>query len=287
MSVSVAPADDPFSTFWQAPPVNDALGTIVRSEFGVRAQLALPLARLGAMREPATRPLRRALATTLAGRLTAAEREWVDRIEARRGALGSHDEATDGPFDPGTVGREGGLSGGSGTTVAGAATMMSLSRPWCTLLMRLVRELGPASCLELGSGFGISGAYQAAALDMNGSGKLTTMEGSESIAAHARETLDSLGLGATGMTVGPIGETLPAQVERSKPIDFAFVDAEHQAAATLEHFRTMVPALATGGVLVFDDVNWDEMRPAFDEISSHERVAVSVPAGRLGLILIR
>ena len=34
--------------------------------------------------------------------------------------------------------------------------------------MRTVRELSPSACLELGAGFGISAAYQGAALELNG-----------------------------------------------------------------------------------------------------------------------
>ena len=278
----------PRTGLWKAAQVNAALGNLMRSPLGVRAQLSPSLARLTAARDPATRPLRRALATTMANRVPAAERAWIERIEARRESLAADDESTGGAFDPGTKGRDGLFSGGDETTtVAAAATMLSLSRPWCTFLMRMIRELRPASCLELGSGFGVSAAYQAAALELNGAGRLTTMEGAESMATHARETLDSLGLGSTGLVVGPLAETLPAEAERARPIDFAFIDAEHQAAATLEHFRTMAPALAAGAVLVFDDVNWDEMKPAFAEIGRDERVAASYAAGRLGLVLVR
>ena len=268
--------------------MNAALGNLMRSRIGVRAQLSAPLARLAAERNPAARPLRRALAITLADRISTPERAWIDRIEARRGRLLADREATAGAFDPGTQGRDGLFSGGGGeTTVGAAAEMMSLSRPWCTLLMRIVRELRPTSCVELGSGLGISGAYQAAALELNGAGRLVTMEGSEPMAAIARETFDSLGLGSIGLVVGPLATTLPEQVELAQPIDFAFVDAEHQAAATLEYFRTLLPGLAGGAVLVFDDVNWDEMKPAFAVIGRDERVATSLSVGRLGLVLIR
>ena len=273
--------------FWQALQVNAVLGNLRRSPLGVRALLSAPLARLATERDPAARPLRRALATTMAGRIPAAERAWIRRIEARRAELGTDAAATGPAFDPGTEGRDGLFSRGGRTTVSSAATMMSLSPPWCTLLMRMVRELRPSNCLELGSGFGVSAAYQAAALELNGAGTLTTLEGSESMAAHARATLDSLGLGETGLRVGAIAQTLPAEVDPARPVDYAFIDAEHQAAATLEHFDTLLPGLADGAVLVFDDVNWDEMKPAFAAIGRHERVAVALAVGRLGLALIR
>ena len=268
--------------------MNAALGNLLRSPAGVRAQLSVPLARVAATRAPAAAAVRRALATTVAGRAPAAERAWAERIEARRAALATDAAPSAGAFDPGTSGREGLFSGGGEATVADAATMMSLRPQWCVLLMRIVRELRPASCLELGAGFGISAAYQAAALRLNREGRLTTLEGSEAMAAHARETLGSLGLEEeAGVLVGAIADILPAEVERARPVDFAFVDAEHQASATLESFHALLPGLADGAVLVFDDVRWDEMRAAFARIGDHERVAAAVSAGRLGLVLVR
>jgi predicted O-methyltransferase YrrM len=267
--------------------VNAALGNLLRSPAGVRAQLSVPLARLATARGPAASPVRRAVATTVAGRVPPAERAWAERIEARRRALAADAAPSAGAYDPGTSGSEGLFSGGGETTVASAATMMSLRPQWCLLLMRIVRELRPASCLELGAGFGVSAAYQAAALRLNGGGSLTTLEGSEAMAEHARKTFGSLGLEEARVRVGPIAATLPEEVERARPVDFAFVDAEHQASATLEAFHALLPGLAGGAVLVFDDVRWEEMRTAFGRIGAHERVASALAAGRLGLALMR
>ena len=44
----------------------------------------------------------------------------------------------------------------------------SMPRIWARFLMRLVGELAPRSCIELGTGFGISAMYQAAALETAG-----------------------------------------------------------------------------------------------------------------------
>src|SRR5262245_28387124 len=60
----------------------------------------------------------------------------------------------------------------------GYFTRASSTSPfWCLFLFKLIRATHPSVCLELGTGVGISGAYQAAALKVNGQGKLTTMEG--------------------------------------------------------------------------------------------------------------
>jgi predicted O-methyltransferase YrrM len=267
--------------------VNATIDRLRGSELAVRARMAGPLARVTAGRSPSADALERALKTTLLGRIPAAERAWIERIEARRSELSADHSATGSVFDPGTEGPEGLFTNERpATTVAAGATMMSLSPPWCVFLMRLVRELGPVSCLELGAGFGISSSYQAAALELNGAGRLTSLEGAVEWAELAATTHGELGLERVEMRVGPIAETLGPEVERARPIDYAFIDAEHQAEATLQHFETLLPGLAGGAYVVFDDVNWAEMRAAHDEISRHERVSASVVVGRLGVTVV-
>ena len=152
--------------------------------------------------------------------------------------------------------------------------------------MRFVRELQPRTCLELGTGFGISAAYQAAALELNGAGRLTTLEGSAEWGERARRSLAELGLASVDLTAGPIAETLPGEAERLAPLDYVYIDAEHQGQATLDHFATLEPHLADGAVVVFDDVNWAEMREAHAEIAGRPRVAASLAIGRLGFTFV-
>ena len=249
--------------------------------------MTTPLARLAATRDPAAVPLRRALRTTLFGQVPPAERRWIERIEARRRELLA-DRAPTGPaFDPGPTGPPGRFAmGNRETTVGVACEFMSLPPAWCVLLMRLVRELSPRSCLELGTGLGISAAYQAAALELNGSGTLTTLEGSAAWAKVADEGLSALGLGRATVRVGPIDERLAAELDGPEQLDLAFIDAEHQADATLDQFAAILPSLAPGAVVVVDDVDWPEMRRAQAVIGSDARVSTSVSVGRLGFSVI-
>ena len=170
--------------------------------------------------------------------------------------------------------------------VGAASAMLSLPPAWCALLMRLVRELEPRSCLELGTGAGISTAYQAAALALNGSGTLQTLEGSPDWARRAGANLSALGLDDVGIVVGTITETLPAAVERGRPIDFAYIDAEHETEPAVAQFERILPGLSPGAVLVFDDVDWSQMRAAYERIRRHPRVAAAVGVGRLGLAVV-
>jgi predicted O-methyltransferase YrrM len=153
--------------------------------------------------------------------------------------------------------------------------------------MRLVRELRPQSCLELGTGIGISASYEAAAMDLNGVGRLITLDGSAEWAAVAEEGLSSLRLGRVEFTVGPIAGTLPDALARAEPVDYAFVDAEHTEEATMGYFESIVPHMSPQGAMVFDDIPWNrEMRRAWRRIARDERVCAAFALGRMGVAVI-
>ena len=74
----------------------------------------------------------------------------------------------------------------------GDMTRSSTSPRWAYLLFRLIRELRPESVLEMGSCVGISACYQAAALELNGAGKLLTLEGAPVLAARTARSIEEL-----------------------------------------------------------------------------------------------
>ena len=156
------------------------------------------------------------------------------------------------------------------------------------LLFRLVRERRPGRSLELGTCLGISAAYQAAALELNGQGSLITLEGAPAVAARARSLLEELGLGRrVEVLVGRFVDLLPGLVERHR-FDFAFIDGHHDEAATVDYFRRIRPAMSSGGLLVFDDIEWsDGMRRAWRTIRSDSHVAKSSTRQGLGLAALR
>lgn len=170
------------------------------------------------------------------------------------------------------------------STVAGA------SKPpfWAALLYKLIRHTKPISCVELGSCVGISAAYQAEALKANGSGgKLTTLEGSESIAAIAKKTFDTLKLNNVHIEVGPFHETLNDVMADAEPIDFFFNDGHHDHDAVLRYFNDALPFIAENAVIVFDDISWSTgMRKAWKEIEQHERVSATIDLYVIGIAVI-
>jgi predicted O-methyltransferase YrrM len=172
-------------------------------------------------------------------------------------------------------------------TVGAVSPWASVWPTWGLFLMRLVRELRPRSCVELCTGYGLSGCYQAAGLELNGEGRLVTLEGAGARARIAEQGFASLGLEQVDVVVGPLRETLDAEARRAAPIDYAFVDAEHREGETLEHLDTLVPHLARQAVVVFDDIPWWEgMRRAWQRIGAHPAVAEAFALHRMGVCVV-
>ncbi|HLM31144.1 MAG TPA: class I SAM-dependent methyltransferase [Solirubrobacterales bacterium] len=254
-----------------------------------RARMAAALPRLVLDRDSAMRPLRAALADAARGTARPEERRWIERIEGRRRELAANHARTDLPMVSG-----GGKGDGpaqfdvaeSAATVGGASTFMSLAPEWALLLMRLVRESRPGSCLELGTGFGISSSYIGAALELNGAGQLRTLEGLEDWATRAEDGLSRLNLGRVGVEVGPLAQTLPVAAAERAPLDLVFIDAEHQRQPTIDHFATVSPHLAPGALVVFDDANWKPVRSAYREIRKRPEVSSAIAIGRLAFCAV-
>jgi predicted O-methyltransferase YrrM len=142
--------------------------------------------------------------------------------------------------------------------------------------------------LELGTGLGLSAAYQTAALELNGSGSLTTLEGSHAWGAVAEKGLANLGLGKrANVRIGVIEETAPEVAQLVAPIDFAFLDADHSEHATRKDFGFVLPHLSRGAVVVLDDISLsDGMRRAWKAIKRNPSVSWAVGLGRVGLVVV-
>jgi methyltransferase family protein len=239
-------------------------------------------------------PFSSALATALRGALqngaTREEQAWIDRIEALRAALESdHSEISIvdyGVGQPGQTRTEREMSAGTVATDTIADVCINCSKPyfWSLLLFKMVRELRPSVCLELGTCLGLSGAYQAAALCLNRTGTLVTLEGAESLATHAREHFHTLGLDNVTVVVGRFQDTLGKVLQARGPIDYAFIDGHHDERATLAYFEQILPFTAEKAVLVFDDISWSEgMKRAWAALKRHPRVAIAVDLRTLGV----
>jgi len=248
------------------------------------------LAQLAQSADPAARQV----AAALDGRLDAQERAWSDRIEALRARLLASDAEVGiidfGAGDPGLELSGGTMAAGRVETRRIADICRSAAKPpvWARILLRLVREFRPERCLELGTSLGVSAAYQAAALELNGSGRLVSLEGAPALVEVAWRHLEELGLAPrVSLFAGRFRDTLGGVLASEAPIDYAFVDGHHDGDATIAYFEQLLPAAADGAVFVFDDISWSRgMQQAWRTVSAHPRVRLPVDLFKVGVCVL-
>lgn len=227
-------------------------------------------------------------------RLAPEEQALVDRIEAERAKLEQSDEQVEyldfGAGPSGETGRSAEeMEQGTRVVRRVGEVARTASKPpqAARLLFDLVRERRPETCLELGTCVGISAAYQAAALELNGRGFLYTIEGAAPLAERARGVLERLGLAdRVELRNGRFADVLPG-VLADREFDLAFVDGHHDERATLDYFALIRPRMRPGGVMAFDDVDWSEgMRRAWNKIRGSDAVASSWTRKGIGFVTL-
>ncbi len=245
----------------------------------------------------------RALREAIDGRLTLEEESLIRRVEAQRAKLESSRQVVSmarrlpSADQAATRLRQRALLDGApadtsetdaGTAVVGeVCRRASKSAKWALVLFKLIRHLQPAMCLEIGTCLGISAAYQAAALQLNGSGRLVTVEGVESLAKLASANLEELQASAATVVTGMFGDVWESLAPSLSELDFAFIDGSHNPRATLRFFEELETHMARGGVLVFDDIRWSKgMTAAWTIIQSYPHVAAAVDLIDVGVCVI-
>jgi predicted O-methyltransferase YrrM len=248
------------------------------------------LGRLAASSDPLARRLAAAVDAVVSDRLDPGERRWVERIESLRSRLLQSTEEVAivdyGAGDPDLELTEEAMSTGRAESRRIADICSSAAKPpvWARLLLKLVREIQPEHSVELGTSLGISAAYQAAALELNGHGRLVSLEGAPALVEVARRHLAELGLERATIVAGRFQDTLDGVLASESPVDYAFVDGHHDRDATLEYFEQILPASAQNAVLIFDDISWSPgMRQAWRTIAAHPRVGVAIDLFKVGI----
>jgi predicted O-methyltransferase YrrM len=237
--------------------------------------------------------LRRAVLAALGRRASGPERARMAAIEALRSELkasGEVIERVDFGAGDGTQLSEATHHAGVTVrhTVGEFCAGSSLGPLWSRLLFHLVRELRPAHALELGTALGISAAYQGAALELNGEGRLVTVEGARPLAAIAERNLARLGIRRVEVVTGRFVDVLPAVLDDVRPLDYAYIDGHHDGRATLEYFELVMDAIAGPALLVFDDIGISSgMRAAWAAIRRDRRVSTAIDLRKLGLCEVR
>lgn len=219
---------------------------------------------------------------------TPEEQAWVSRIEARRRVLEQVTDVID-IVDCGAMPDDCSIPREALPVVRRVVGPMCRSSSkscfWAGFLFRLIREWRPSTCLELGTCMGISALYQAAALRLNGpAGRLVTVEGSDSLAAIAREGFRELGLPNATCVTGCFQQVLPGLLQDAGRVDFAFIDGHHEEEPTLRYFEWISAHVAADALLVFDDISWSAgMQRAWRKLCQDSRLCLAVDTGILGV----
>lgn len=183
------------------------------------------------------------------------------------------------------------MSRGVEVTVSIAEICEGASKKYqpCVVLFKLIRWTKPVRCLELGTALGISGAYQGAALSLNGVGHLVSLEGSEVLARIAEDGFRLLGLSSCAeVVVGRFEDNLPDILKKHRPVDYVFIDGHHDYEATLSYTEQILPFLGESAVLVYDDIAWSVgMRRAWRKIESDVRMAATLDMGSMGVCIVK
>ena len=239
-----------------------------------------------------SKPLAIALKYALEHKLNTEEKVWIDKIESLRKQLESS-TAEISIVDYGAGSPDSNLTdvdmyqGRVSTTTVGTCARASTSHYLSFLLFKLIREFKPSVCLELGTNLGISAAYQATALKLNGGGKILTLEGAESLALLAQKNFQTIGLSNVVVVTGRFQDTLDNVLNEHGTINFAFIDGHHDEKETLAYFEKIFPFLSKRAVLIFDDIDWSNgMKIAWKAIKTDKRVKISVDLSKFGVCLI-
>jgi predicted O-methyltransferase YrrM len=151
-------------------------------------------------------------------------------------------------------------------------------------LAKMAKEFGDPLIIELGTSFGISTMYMAAACK---NVKILTIEGSSEIAQIARQNFIEAGLKNISLIEGSFEEIISDFTDDMKP-GMVFIDGNHRKKPVIQYFNKIADISGRGTVVIIDDINYSsEMEEAWKEIKLHEKVSVTIDIFRMGICFFR
>jgi predicted O-methyltransferase YrrM len=152
----------------------------------------------------------------------------------------------------------------------------------------LVKLKKPSTIVEVGTAFGVSGMYWLSGLESNDHGRLVTFEPNRIWAEIARRNLSAIGK-RFQLVIGTFEENLDSYLGGEDKIDIAFIDAIHTSEWVVPQFNLVAERLASGGLILFDDINFSsDMASCWSSIAHEHRVKASVVLSKhVGLVECR
>jgi predicted O-methyltransferase YrrM len=173
-------------------------------------------------------------------------------------------------------------SGGNKRSISSILHQSVKPQKYAELIFRIVHKWKPQTMLELGTSLGLTSIYLSKA---NTDGKLITVEGSSEIAEVAGNGFKKFDCKNIVQIVGKFDEELPKILMEYKVIDFAFIDGNHQEAATIRYFDQLLQHITPDSILIFDDIHWSSgMERAWETIIQHNSVTLSLDLFEMGIV---
>jgi predicted O-methyltransferase YrrM len=159
------------------------------------------------------------------------------------------------------------------------------SKKYAQLIYRLVKHYKPQTIIELGTSLGITIAYIANA---NSNAEIITIEGSEQVAAIAKENLNLLHINNVQVVQGNFDNILSSLLINLPSVDLAYIDGNHRYEPTIRYFQQFLQKTDDYSILIFDDIHWSvEMEMAWNEIKAHPSVKYTIDIFFLGFVFFR
>ena len=135
--------------------------------------------------------------------------------------------------------------------------------------------------VEFGTAFGVSGMYWLSGLER---GHLYTFEPNADWAAFAERNLAAIGESFT-LTRGTFEKHGPRLLAPGS-VDIGFIDAIHTGAFVDSQFAILRPLMKTGGIVLFDDINFSpDMTACWERIAADQTLAASARLDdRVGIV---
>jgi len=169
--------------------------------------------------------------------------------------------------------------------VASIVQRSAISERCGMVLFRLVEYFKPGTIIELGTSVGISTLYLAMA---KRDARVITLEGCTTKSEQAAANFSAMKLENIVQHIGRFDIVLPQVINETPKADLVFIDGNHTYDATMANFNALLQISHPGTIFVFDDIHWSTgMQKAWDEITGHERVTLSIDLFRLGIVFLR
>jgi caffeoyl-CoA O-methyltransferase len=183
------------------------------------------------------------------------------------------------------------------TEALGPIAMMQIAPEQGTLMAILVRAIGAAAAIEIGTFTGYSSLCVARALGPDG--RLLCCDVSDEWTSVARRYWERAGVAERiELRLAPALETL-AGLPAERTFDFAFIDADKVSYRS--YYEALLPRIRANGLIVFDNVLWmgqvlDQRAPSDDtralqELNDHIATDARVQAVMIsvsdGLTIVR